>query len=84
MGEKKNIEMEKSKEELLTAERTAIKDRFEADSQKGLFIRKQIGNQTFLVRVHFRENGAENLQDKICRMLGDEVKSKGYARAGDL
>lgn len=83
MAEKKNIEKEKSKEELLTAERTVTKD-LEADSQKGQFVRKQIGKQTVLVRVHFREEGAESLQDKICRMLGDEVRSKRYARAGDL
>ena len=78
MAEKKNNKTEKSKEVLVTAKSTVIKDQPEADSQKGQFIRKRIGKQTFLVRVYFRETGAETLQDKICRMLGDEVRSGSY------
>ena len=35
---------------------------------------KKIGNTTYIVNVHFKENAKETLQQKIERMLKDEVK----------
>ncbi|SDM02573.1 Transposon-encoded protein TnpW [Sarcina sp. DSM 11001] len=46
---------------------------------EAVLVRKRIGKQTFLVRVHFKEDGAENLQAKICRMLCNEVRNSGNA-----
>lgn len=48
------------------------------DSTKDMFIRKRIGKQTYLIKVRFHEEGKENLQDKFCRMLKDEVRSSNY------
>ena len=36
-------------------------------------VRKQIGKTTYLVRIHFNPNSKETLQDKLQRMLEDEV-----------
>ena len=44
-----------------------------------IFVRKRIGKQLFLVRVHFKKEGTENLHTKICRMLEEEVRNSGYA-----
>ena len=41
--------------------------------------RKQIGNTIFLVRVHFSENSKETIQDKINRLLRDEVRTEVLA-----
>jgi hypothetical protein len=35
--------------------------------------RKQIGKTTYIVRVHFSETARETLQEKIERMIRDEV-----------
>jgi len=35
---------------------------------------KKIGNTTYIVNIHFNENAKETLQQKIERMLKDEVK----------
>ena len=35
---------------------------------------EEIGNTTYIVNVHFKENAKETLQQKINRMLKDEVK----------
>ena len=35
---------------------------------------KKIGNTTYIVNIHFKENAKETLQQKIERMLKDEVK----------
>ena len=37
------------------------------------YYRKTIGKTTYLVRVHFSETATETLQDKIKRMLREEV-----------
>lgn len=37
--------------------------------------RKQIGKTTYIVRVHFSETAQETLQEKIERMIRDEVKA---------
>ena len=35
---------------------------------------KKIGNTTYIVNIHFKESAKETLQQKIERMLKDEVK----------
>lgn len=37
-------------------------------------VRKQIGKTTYIVRVHFSETAKETMEDKIKRMLRDEVR----------
>ena len=37
-------------------------------------VRKQIGKTTYIVRVHFRETAKETMEDKIKRMLREEVR----------
>ena len=37
-------------------------------------VRKQIGKTTYIVRVHFRETPKETMEDKIKRMLREEVR----------
>lgn len=39
-------------------------------------MRKTIGKTTYLVRVHFNEDAKENMQDKINRLLVEDVKQK--------
>ncbi|MCD8000692.1 MAG: transposon-encoded TnpW family protein [Clostridiales bacterium] len=36
--------------------------------------KKKIGQTTYLVHVHFKEDGKETLQDKIKRLLSDEAR----------
>jgi len=36
---------------------------------------KKIGNTTYIVNVHFNKNAKETLQQKIERMLKDELKA---------
>ena len=36
-------------------------------------VRRKIGKTTYLVRVHFNPESTETLQDKLQRMLEDEV-----------
>ena len=36
-------------------------------------VRRKIGKTTYLVRVHFNPDSKETLQDKLQRMLEDEV-----------
>ena len=37
-------------------------------------VRKQIGKTTYIVRLHFSETAKETVEDKIKRMLRDEVR----------
>ena len=37
-------------------------------------IRRKIGKTTYIVRVHFSETAKETTEDKIKRMLRDEVR----------
>ena len=37
-------------------------------------VRKQIGKTTYIVRVHFSETAKETMEDKIKRMLREEVR----------
>ena len=36
-------------------------------------VRKQIGKTTYIVRVHFSETAKETMEDKIKRLLREEV-----------
>ena len=36
--------------------------------------RKVIGNTTYVVRVHFSETAKETLEDKIKRLIGEEIR----------
>lgn len=36
-------------------------------------VRRKIGKTTYLVKVHFNPDSTETLQDKLQRMLEDEV-----------
>ena len=40
-------------------------------------VRKQIGKTTYIVRVHFSETAKETMEDKIKRMLREEVRKMG-------
>lgn len=37
-------------------------------------IRKQIGKTTYIVRVHFSQTAKETMEDKIKRLLREEVR----------
>ena len=37
-------------------------------------VRMQIGKTTYIVRVHFSETAKETMEDKIKRMLREEVR----------
>ncbi|WP_304323796.1 transposon-encoded TnpW family protein [Phocaeicola plebeius] len=37
-------------------------------------IRRKIGKTTYIVRVHFSETAKETMEDKIKRMLREEVR----------
>ena len=37
-------------------------------------VRTQIGKTTYIVRVHFSETAKETMEDKIKRMLREEVR----------
>ena len=38
------------------------------------YVRKTIDKPTYLVRIHFSETAKETLQDKILRLLREEVR----------
>ncbi len=44
-----------------------------ADNSPCPTVRKQIGKTTYIVRVHFSETAKETMEDKIKRLLRDEV-----------
>ena len=37
-------------------------------------VRKQIGKTTYIVRVHFSQTAKETMEDKIKRLLREEVR----------
>ena len=39
-------------------------------------VRKQIGKTTYIVRVHFSQTAKETMEDKIKRLLREEVRKK--------
>lgn len=44
-----------------------------SEKKQGQEFTKQIGKMKYIVNVHFKEDGKENLNDKIKRMLKDEI-----------
>ena len=64
---------------MYTAKDVSELGRLEETLPEEIFVRKRIGKQLFLVRVHFKKEGTENLHTKICRMLEEEVRNSGYA-----
>ena len=38
--------------------------------------RKVIGNTTYVVRVHFSETSKETMEDKVKRLIREDVESK--------
>ena len=40
-------------------------------------VRKQIGKTTYIVRVHFSETAKETMEDKIKRLLREDVRKMG-------
>ena len=48
--------------------------RLEPDQDNTVLVGKQIGKTTYLVRVHFSKTSKETMQDKISRMLREDVK----------
>ena len=45
------------------------------DSRQPCF-RKVIGNTTYVVRVHFSETSKETMEDKVKRLIREDVESK--------
>ena len=41
-------------------------------------VRKQIGKTTYIVRVHFSETAKETMEDKIKRLLREEVRKCNF------
>lgn len=44
--------------------------------KNSILVKKQIGKQTFWVRMCFQVNGKENFEDKICRLLRNDVQNE--------
>ena len=38
---------------------------------------KRIGNTTYKVKIEFRENGTETMEDKIVRIIKNEILANG-------
>ena len=78
MAEKKTTDMEIKEDTMHTVTNAEKMGQLEEDLPEERLVRRRIGKQVFLVRVHFKEDGAETLQDKICRMLGNEARNSNY------
>ena len=78
MTDKKTTDMEIKEDTVHVAKDVARIGQLEETLSKEGLVQRRIGKQMFLVRMHFKEDGAEMLQDKICRMLGDEVRNSNY------
>lgn len=44
--------------------------------ESGRIIEKQIGSTTYEVHVQFNENSKENLNDKILRLIKNQISTK--------
>ena len=51
-----------------------IRSTFQSNTATCPTVRKQIGKTTYIVRVHFSETAKETMEDKIKRMLREEVR----------
>ena len=54
-------------------QKKALTTELPASGPEAPVIRRTIGKTTYLVRVHFNPESTETLQDKLQRMLEDEV-----------
>lgn len=54
-------------------QKKALTTELPASGPEAPVIRRKIGKTTYLVRVHFNPESTETLQDKLQRMLEDEV-----------
>ena len=79
MADKKTETVEQKEDVMYTGKDVSELGRLEETLPEEIFVRKRIGKQLFLVRVHFKKEGTENLHTKICRMLEEEVRNSGYA-----
>lgn len=52
-----------------------MKEKVGCIEQDTPLVRRKIGSTTYLVRVHFNSDSKETLQQKIQRMLANEVQS---------
>ena len=44
------------------------------------YMRKRIGNTTYKVKIAFSENGTETMEDKIIRIIKNEILANGEKR----
>ena len=40
---------------------------------------RKIGKTTYIVQAHFNEDSTETMDDKIKRMLADEIKTENFS-----
>jgi hypothetical protein len=55
--------------------------KLEQNSANQPCFRKVIGNTTYMVRVHFSKTSKETMEDKVKRLIQEDVESK-YRTAG--
>ncbi len=65
----------------LGTERKIMCQKLEQNSANQPCFRKVIGNTTYVVRVHFSETSKETMEDKVKRLIQEDVESK-YRTAG--
>lgn len=46
----------------------------EKRTDQGILVRKRVGGTTFLVRVHFNETSKGTFQDKVERMVMEDIR----------
>ena len=60
--------------DLTRTEMTELMNNTATNSTPCPTVRKQIGKTTYIVRVHFSETAKETMEDKIKRLLREEVR----------
>ena len=53
--------------------RRILNEQYATNSTTCPTVRKQIGKTTYIVRVHFSQTAKETMEDKIKRLLREEV-----------
>ncbi len=59
-----------------------LTNEFPASGPEAPAFRQKVGKTTYLVKVHFNPDSTETLQDKLERMLADEVRHLDQASNG--
>ena len=54
--------------------RRILNEQYRNNSTPCPTVRKQIGKTTYIVRVHFSQTAKETMEDKIKRLLREEVR----------